>query len=100
MKPEDHYSWLVSLPGLTQAGANRIVAAHQDDTEVIGPEALDPQYWFAQHWDPSAVRFLCQIFRAALSTDQLSPEERFGANDLLDEMLEWLVWSNTANDPP
>lgn len=100
MDIEDRYYWAVDLPGLTEAGADRIVAAHQADPDIIGPGALDPQYWFMQYWDPSGVRFLCQIFRAALSTDQLSPEERFGADDLLEEMLERLVWSNTANDAP
>lgn len=81
--------WSVDLPGLTEAGAERLIAPAEGDGLSLGGSSGDPRQWFTVHVDVHTVRSVLRALQT-LEPDALSTADAVVVEGITEDLQDWL----------
>ena len=85
----DREYWSLDIPGLTEADALRLQAAHREEFPV-GVLLTDPSAFMVRAFDRATVELLVQCLQAGLASG-FDHADDAGAKSMLEDCNEWLA---------
>jgi hypothetical protein len=82
--------WSVDLPGLTESGAQRVVAVAAHEQLSTSGFTVNPEDAFSIHMDQDTIDAVVEALRVAVATGALSAEEDGIVRGFLELLTEWL----------